>query len=66
VDDIDVGIALLAFREGFAKGASTKRATGHKVEPATHAHWRAGFLEGKRAVEVAEVAYEKQLKGERA
>jgi len=54
---VNRALAAHAFSEGFAVGAAGKRSR-HQVDEATHKHWRAGYLAGKKAREDAVAVYE--------
>ena len=57
-DEVTQALATRAFCQGFSAGADLrKRMGGHIVDPATHAHWRRGFLAGREAALAAEQAY---------
>lgn len=54
---LDAQLAARAFAQGFLCGADQAHARRrHEVDP-FHAHWRLGFEAGRRAAELATMAY---------
>jgi hypothetical protein len=61
---VTAALAEHAFEQGFHAGADPSGARRrHTVDPATHAHWRAGFEAGRQAAEAATRDYAGKIKG---
>jgi len=60
--DIEIAIALEAFKQGFCWGADPTHARRrHVVDPDTHKYWRYGFDQGQAAAKEAARQYQAAL-----
>lgn len=58
-------LAVRAFQDGFKHGADPLAGRRrHRVEPATHEHWRRGNEYGRSAIEKATQDYENYLRSQ--
>ncbi|HVV49887.1 MAG TPA: hypothetical protein VHO06_09525 [Polyangia bacterium] len=62
MDAVERALALRAFEQGFSQGADPLHGRRrHRLEPATHAHWKRGIEAGIQAAQAAREAFAREL-----